>query len=552
MINLNTTEKANLDEILSPLSCDFLFSEFGGKILGLEMLKTISAKLDFLVTPSFTYFKYDKQSEKFYYNFLKCIESYEGINKKVAFKISTVADDFSEQSLRGLNSSMNNPKLILNKESFAAIRNLVESFISQPNGQINAIALQNFIEIESNVGFISHVYSDEGFLEISFDNNKYIITFNSEGAITHSESTNKDRSIDKLSRAIDINQICLTLCQVQKKLNFDCNLEGFIDCQTLIALQLRKIPTDTIFNGAIHNQILNFDTTKYSNITLTKLVYGEFDIEDKAVSINDLNRNNLSKNLIVLNDEVSSKIWEHPPIKERLQANSCNTLIVSFINGFHLSHAPEDLPPIGTIRNNFKHICLSWLNKNVLLNKTLRFISDGESALFCYTETNSNDRKRTIVIKGKDVNFIQLDPDFIPPFDKITSVAVVPFTADGKIVAALLNRGIDLPGGHVLKSEFTIEEVARREAKEETGISLKEVHIAKIIQSDYYGNSLDKLTYMIVTTAFVDEFLEFVPTEECTAREVLTTTSFIDRYSAGNKFDMENLVTSSQKILGIK
>ena len=207
MLNLNTTEKSKLDELLFPLTCDFLFSEFGGKILGLEILQNISAKLDFLITPSFTYFKYDKQPEIFFLNFLKCIESYKGINKKVACKISTVADDFSEQSLRGLNSSINNPKVILNKESFTVIQSLVESFISQQNNQINAIALQNFIEIESNVGFICHVYSDEGFLEISFDNNKYIITFNSEGTITHSESTNKDRSIDKISRVIDIHQI---------------------------------------------------------------------------------------------------------------------------------------------------------------------------------------------------------------------------------------------------------------------------------------------------------------------------------------------------------
>ncbi|MBK7566230.1 MAG: NUDIX domain-containing protein [Bacteroidetes bacterium] len=552
MLNLNTTEKSKLDELLFPLTCDFLFSEFGGKILGLEILQNISAKLDFLITPSFTYFKYDKQPEIFFLNFLKCIESYKGINKKVACKISTVADDFSEQSLRGLNSSINNPKVILNKESFTVIQSLVESFISQQNNQINAIALQNFIEIESNVGFICHVYSDEGFLEISFDNNKYIITFNSEGTITHSESTNKDRSIDKISRVIDIHQICLTLRSIREDVNFDCNLEGFIDYQTLIALQLRKIPTDTIFNKATYNQILNFDTTKYSNITLTKLVYGEFDIESEAISIGDLNSNNLSENLIVLNDEVDSKIWEYPTIKERIQGNSGSTLIVSFKNGFHLSHAAEDLPPIGTMRNNFKHICLSWLNNNVLLNKKLRFISDGESALFCYAETNSNDRKRTIVVKGKDVNFIQLDPDFIPPFDKVTSVAVVPFTTEGEMVAALLNRGIDLPGGHVLKSEFTIEEVARREAKEETGITLKEIHIAKIIQSDYYGNTPDKLTYMIVTTGFVDEFLEFIPTEECTAREVLSTTSFVDRYSAGNKLDMKDLIISSQKILGVK
>lgn len=368
----------------------------------------------------------------------------------------------------------------------------------------------------------------------------------------NSESTNTDRSIHKLSKVIDIQQICFTLRAIQQQLEFDCNLEGVIDNKALIALQLRKIPTDIIFNEIIHNEIQNIDTTNYSNITLTKLVYGEFDIEGEPVSVEDLNEDNLSKDLIILNNELNSKIWEHPVINQRLKNNSVTTLIVSFKNGFHLSHATEDLPPIGILRNNFKHICLSWLNKNVLFNKTLRFISDGKNALFSYSETKSNDKKRTIVVKGKKVNFIQIDPDFIPPFDKITSVAVVPFTKDGEIVAALLSRGIDLPGGHVLKTEFTIEEVARREAREEICVTLKDIHIVKIIQSDYYGNTPDKLSYMIITTAFVDEMLEFVQTEECTAREIITPSSFIDRYSAGNKEDMQALIISSQKVLGIE
>jgi 8-oxo-dGTP pyrophosphatase MutT (NUDIX family) len=164
---------------------------------------------------------------------------------------------------------------------------------------------------------------------------------------------------------------------------------------------------------------------------------------------------------------------------------------------------------------------------------------------------NKQDKKRTIISKGKNINFVQIDPSFIPPFDKITSAAVVPFTEDGKIVAALLNRGIDLPGGHVLKTEFNIEDVARREAGEETCITFKDVYVSKIIQSDYYGTASNELTYMIITTAFVDEMLDFIPTEECVAREVVTVDLFINRYSAGNKEDMRKLILTSQKLLGI-
>jgi len=74
------------------------------------------------------------------------------------------------------------------------------------------------------------------------------------------------------------------------------------------------------------------------------------------------------------------------------------------------------------------------------------------------------DRRRTDVAAGRVVNFLPREKGFMPPFDAVTSVSVVPFTDDGRLVAVLLDRGIDLPGGHVQEGEQTVEEVARREA----------------------------------------------------------------------------------------
>lgn len=552
MISLNPNEIRRLNGVLSPLNCKDFFSLLGGKALGLQILKRISGKIPLLFTPPSICLKFDNNPQIFHQNFLTLLKNKDFLNERVVCKISTTTDDFSEKAERGLNSSVNNPKIILTSDCFSSIGNLVDSFSFQHQSDIKAILFQKFFEIKSNTGFICHVNANNGLIEISYENNKYIISFDSDGTVFHSESTDRDRSIFKISAIVDIPQICLTLRKIHQEIGFDCNLEGFIDGKTLIALQLRKTPSDIVFNEALHKRIQNFDTTKYSNITFTKLVFGDFDIEGKPVSIKDLKSENSNEDLIILNDTLVSKVWENPIIKKRLQDNNKRTLVVSFMNGFHLSHSEDDLPPIGTIRKTFKHICLSWLNVNVILNKTLRFISDGESALFCFADPVNIDRKRTIQVKGKSVNFVQLTPDFIPPFDKITSVAVVPFTTDGKIVAALLNRGIDLPGGHVLKTEFTIDEVARREAREETCITLKQIYVAKIIQSDYYGDTPEKLTYMIVTTAFVNEFLEFIPTEECTAREVVSTNIFIERYSAGNKLDMEDLIISAKGILGIR
>lgn len=162
------------------------------------------------------------------------------------------------------------------------------------------------------------------------------------------------------------------------------------------------------------------------------------------------------------------------------------------------------------------------------------------------------DRRRTAIAQGQQVNFVLLEPDKVPPIDKITSVAVVPFTPDGRIVAAVLERGVDLPGGHVQETEGTIEETARRETMEEVGITLKDLFVVKVIQSDYYGSAPDDLTYMIATTAFVHEFQTFTPNLESTGRLVLDIEDFLAQYTAGNPEWMRSLVMAAHaRLFGV-
>ncbi len=156
------------------------------------------------------------------------------------------------------------------------------------------------------------------------------------------------------------------------------------------------------------------------------------------------------------------------------------------------------------------------------------------------------DRRRTEYRPGELVNFVLLEPDVLPPFEKITSVGVIPFTQDGKIVAALLERGVDLPGGHVQETEQTIEETARREVLEEVGVTLKELTVVKVIQSDYYGSAPEDLTYMLTLTAFVDEFLEFTPNLESKGRLVLSIEEFLAHYMAGDVERMRSMVLAAQ------
>lgn len=160
-----------------------------------------------------------------------------------------------------------------------------------------------------------------------------------------------------------------------------------------------------------------------------------------------------------------------------------------------------------------------------------------------------SDRQRTQIIKGKQVTFTLLDPAAIsPPLEKVTSVAVVPFDQDGRIVTALLDRGPDLPGGHMHVGEQRFEETARREALEEAFITLSRLEIACVIQSDYYGDTLDKLTYMIIMAGIVDTFEPEKPNAESAGRKIMSVEDFNLSYTAGDKNFMHDIVLCAQAI----
>lgn len=155
------------------------------------------------------------------------------------------------------------------------------------------------------------------------------------------------------------------------------------------------------------------------------------------------------------------------------------------------------------------------------------------------------DRRRTDVAVGRVVNFVRREKGFAPPFDAVTSVSVVPFLADGRIVAAMLYRGIDLPGGHVQDGEQTVEEVAQREAYEEVRVSLRNVRVATVIESDYYGSAPGDRTYMVMVAALVDHIHDFTPTMESSARAIVSVDEFLDRYTAGDKEMMRAIITAA-------
>jgi 8-oxo-dGTP pyrophosphatase MutT (NUDIX family) len=163
------------------------------------------------------------------------------------------------------------------------------------------------------------------------------------------------------------------------------------------------------------------------------------------------------------------------------------------------------------------------------------------------SHAQGRDRRRTVPREGQVVQFVYLPPTFAAPFERVTSVSVVPFTKDGSIVAALLDRGPDLPGGHVQEHEQTPEETVRREGLEEAGITLGDLVIAQVIQSDYYGSEPDDLTYIVVMAGFVTEIRPFEPCADSDGRSILDVEDFLAQYRAGDSHLIRQTVRAAQR-----
>ncbi|GHJ30014.1 hypothetical protein TPA0910_44470 [Streptomyces hygroscopicus subsp. sporocinereus] len=155
------------------------------------------------------------------------------------------------------------------------------------------------------------------------------------------------------------------------------------------------------------------------------------------------------------------------------------------------------------------------------------------------------DRRPTAMEVGAPVTFTRLGGSFTPPWSRVTSVSVIAFTPDGTLVIADLERGLDLPGGHTQRHERSAEETARREAWEETRVTLDDLAPIEVIESDYFG--ADDLTYMIIFVARVHHMAPWKPgDDESQGRLLMTPEAFLARYTAGDRDLMTHLVTTAQ------
>jgi 8-oxo-dGTP diphosphatase len=165
------------------------------------------------------------------------------------------------------------------------------------------------------------------------------------------------------------------------------------------------------------------------------------------------------------------------------------------------------------------------------------------------SEDSRPDRRRIVLEDGKSFNVRHLGNQVEVPFEKVTSVSVVPFTSAGSVVVTEQDRGLDLPGGHVKVGERSASETARRETREEAQLELGRLVLVDIMESDYLGDSPEDLTYMMVYTARVIAMEPWVPTSEASGREVLAPEEFARRYTAGNSAEMSRVVAAAYAAL---
>jgi len=157
----------------------------------------------------------------------------------------------------------------------------------------------------------------------------------------------------------------------------------------------------------------------------------------------------------------------------------------------------------------------------------------------------SKNKTLKMPINGKETTFTFLESLELPELSKITSAAIIPFLDDGRIVATILNRGVDIPGGHQEKGDKSLFNILERELMEEVGATIKnDIKIIQVVASDYY----DYETYMVVAVGLVNTIVEdFKPAHESLGRKIMTVDEFIKEYNSGMKDEMTKIVLRARE-----
>jgi 8-oxo-dGTP pyrophosphatase MutT (NUDIX family) len=138
---------------------------------------------------------------------------------------------------------------------------------------------------------------------------------------------------------------------------------------------------------------------------------------------------------------------------------------------------------------------------------------------------------------GSTITARSIGTAVIPPLNQTITAHCVPVTEDGNIVAGnVLQRGIDVPGGHIEDGE-TAEQAMRREAYEEVAVRVKDPVLIGIwkLSSTNERIGLTEKPYLLLYAARVQTIGSFTPNKEVSERCILTPDEFTSQYFGDKK-----------------
>jgi ADP-ribose pyrophosphatase YjhB (NUDIX family) len=173
---------------------------------------------------------------------------------------------------------------------------------------------------------------------------------------------------------------------------------------------------------------------------------------------------------------------------------------------------------------NFHYISIAWskINIDVLCFKNLLIMSDWiQWAIFI--------AKAEKYKNNCSMNFVDLKE--LPDRNKVTSVLVIPFVNQKKIVLTYNQRWLDLPWWHIEDCDWSCEETAHREVLEETWVEIGNLKFIWALESDYFWKKPEQLTYILIYWAQVKSIKDYNGNMECSGREIQDYETFLSQYT---------------------
>lgn len=453
----------------------------------------------------------------------------------VVIKFSKIWDDFSNESSRWKNTSLWLPKI----KSWENIEDCLRDVISTQNitDDVKAIILDEMIKVWNWLLFLVIFEWNLMKLEISKNDRErlyYIID-------TDWEIISFEKNSDQINHNDIPFEVFETMLRIHKSIyqyfwnSLSINTEWFFEKWNYIMIQVRPTPNETT---SMEDKLPDWIIYS-SEIIDTNFVYWTFDYEGFPEIINEFNHLSENSSIFILDENIR---WYSPLIKERLE-KWLPTILIDTHDWFHISHDPKLLPNSWIYRERFNYI--SYFPKTNIVWKKIRVISTWEKwRVLVYKENNMSKDKFEARNLKKRCNFTYHSSDFNFPKHNVTSTWVVIFDDYWDLLTVELKRWFDIPWWHVQEWDKSFEDAVSREALEEACVYIKDLKLSLVVESDYFGDAPDKLTYMLFYTAKVNKLEDFVANSESTSRKFMSPEKFIEDF----KWDKElisNIVRSA-------